>query len=204
MALGRALAAQSHELKNVLATVGEAAGLMEDLLALQRSRQPEGAMPEDMAARIDKALGSITAQVERGHRLTTDLNTVAHLPDRRLEKPQPELDLGVIMALACRLLERSARGAEVRFAPPQAVGVGVPADAHRCLAACLLLGEWLYRSFGAGETVPMAAVPDTPAVDIAGAPDAGSMPEEVRAVSMAAGLHFDSDANRLRVALMEV
>lgn len=202
MAIARALASQSHELKNVLAIVGEASGLVEDLLALARMQQPESTMPEDVTTRLDKALGSIATQVERGHRLTSDLNILAHLPDRRLEPTKPEVDLGFIAGLACRLLERKARRANVQLTPPVATATAAPADAHRCLAACLVLLEWLYQSRRPGEEVLVAAVQDTPAIEIPDAPDLDSMPEDVRSMAAAAGLRFETVNDRLRVTLM--
>jgi signal transduction histidine kinase len=204
MALGRALAAHSHELKNVLAIVGEAAGLAEDILALQRMRNPESAMPEDMAARVDKALGSITAQVERGHKLTSDLNMLAHLPDRRLEPTFSDVDLSLLAGLACRMLERNARRSHVQLSPPAAVGATAPADAQGCLAACLVLLEWIYKSRQPGEEVAVAAVDGAPAIEIPDAPDLDGLPEDVRRLTESAGMQLETDNDRLRVTLMGV
>ncbi|QJT09635.1 HAMP domain-containing histidine kinase [Oceanidesulfovibrio marinus] len=204
MAIGRALAAQSHELKNVLAIVGEAAGLMEDLLELYRTQRPEGAIPAEMAARMDKALGSITAQVERGHRMTTDLNMLAHMPDRRLEHTLPDVDLGQITALACRFLERSARRCQVTLVPPPCVGVTVPADPQRCMAACMVLLEWLYLPLEPGGVIAPQPVALDPALDIDAMADLGSMPEGTARLLGAAGLSLEPCGGRLRLTLKGV
>jgi hypothetical protein len=71
---GRITAGVTHELKNVLAIINEASGLMQDLMALSK----ETPAYHD---RFQKALTSIKGQIQRGQSLIARLNQFAHTPD---------------------------------------------------------------------------------------------------------------------------
>ncbi|MHC1700905.1 MAG: hypothetical protein AB9900_07990 [Humidesulfovibrio sp.] len=73
--MGRLTASATHELQNILATIRESSGLMDDLLGLSS----EGFAH---AARFKKGLGVLAEQVERGMVLTEQLNFCAHAPEK--------------------------------------------------------------------------------------------------------------------------
>ncbi|OIN98828.1 MAG: hypothetical protein AUJ49_12485 [Desulfovibrionaceae bacterium CG1_02_65_16] len=72
--MGRMTAQATHEMQNILATIRESAGLMEDLLAM-------GGEGFAHAERFKKGLGVLAAQVERGMTLSEQLNYCAHAPE---------------------------------------------------------------------------------------------------------------------------
>lgn len=71
---GKITAGITHEMKNVLAIIKEASGLMEDLMQLC----PDSAVPH--ADRMLSALTTIKEQIQRGVDLTVRLNCFAHEP----------------------------------------------------------------------------------------------------------------------------
>lgn len=72
--MGRLTASATHELQNILATIRESSGLMEDLLSMSS----EGFAH---AERFKKGLVVLAEQVERGMALTEQLNYCAHAPE---------------------------------------------------------------------------------------------------------------------------
>ena len=74
MFMGRLTAGATHEMQNILATIRESGGLMEDLLALNC----EGFAH---AERFKKGLSVLSEQVERGMALSEQLNYCAHAPE---------------------------------------------------------------------------------------------------------------------------
>jgi len=74
MFMGQLTASATHELQNILATIRESSGLMEDLLAL-------GGENFVHAERFKKGLCVLAEQVERGMALTEQLNYCAHAPE---------------------------------------------------------------------------------------------------------------------------
>jgi C4-dicarboxylate-specific signal transduction histidine kinase len=72
--MGRLTASATHELQNILATIRESSGLMDDLLALS-----SGGFAH--AERFKKGLSVLAEQVERGMILTEQLNFCAHAPE---------------------------------------------------------------------------------------------------------------------------
>ena len=74
--MGKVTAGVTHDLQNVLAVIKETAGLLEDILLMNK----DAGLP--FFEKFNKALGTIKAQSTRGARLTTTLNQFAHTPDR--------------------------------------------------------------------------------------------------------------------------
>lgn len=72
--MGRLTASATHEMQNILATIRESGGLMEDLLAM-------GGADFAHAERFKKGLGILAEQVERGMALSEQLNYCAHAPE---------------------------------------------------------------------------------------------------------------------------
>jgi len=199
--IGRALAAQSHELKNVLAIVGESAGLMEDLLELA---QAQGySLPETVAPAFERSMRSITAQVSRGHRLCTDLNIMAHMSDWRENGALPLVDLGEVGALAVRYMERPARQSEVTLEPCDASGHKTAADPLALLTALMALLESAWQGLAPGAIMKLDETPGTAILEL----DPGPAPEEISpeaaVLARAAGLELSQNDGRLRVTLKE-
>ncbi|HWR03904.1 MAG TPA: hypothetical protein VN419_07770 [Humidesulfovibrio sp.] len=74
MFMGRLTASATHEMQNILATIRESGGLMEDLLAM-------GGENFAHAERFKKGLCVLAEQVERGMALSEQLNYCAHAPE---------------------------------------------------------------------------------------------------------------------------
>lgn len=74
LTMGRLTAHATHEMQNILATIRESSGLMEDLLAM-------GGEGFAHAERFKKGLGVLSEQVERGMMLSEQLNFCAHAPE---------------------------------------------------------------------------------------------------------------------------
>jgi len=72
--MGRLTASATHEMQNILATIRESAGLMEDILGMSE----EGFAH---AERFKKGLKVVAEQVERGMMLSEQLNYCAHAPE---------------------------------------------------------------------------------------------------------------------------
>jgi len=97
---GRITAGFTHELKNVLATVRESAGLMEDILGMSQEA------PSSHSARLSRSLAIIQGQVKRGIELLSGLNRFAHSPD---QPGKARLDLNETVEQVVLLSQRFAR-----------------------------------------------------------------------------------------------
>ena len=132
---------------NVLATVGELAGLQEDLLAAGGAD----------SGRLAEIAGQIGAQVERGRELTLLLRTLAHSVDA----DDAPLDLRASADEAVALCRRFAelRGVELaaRVSGSAPAGTGRPFDLLHVLGRALLAG---IESAGSGETATLSAEAD--------------------------------------------
>jgi C4-dicarboxylate-specific signal transduction histidine kinase len=97
--MGRMTAGVTHELKNVLAIIKESAGLIEDILAMNKGA---GLAHEDRVVRV---LSNIRQQVDRGVDLSSRLNAFAHSPD----EISAGVDLNTVVDLVVSLCQRFAR-----------------------------------------------------------------------------------------------
>jgi signal transduction histidine kinase len=95
----RATAGISHELKNVMATVSETAGLLGDLL---ESTQDVGSLDRSELLECGE---TIAAEVQRGFGIIKDLNRFAHSADRE----RAEVDLAELLELVARLARYSRK-----------------------------------------------------------------------------------------------
>jgi len=100
---GAVTASLSHELKNVLATINELSGLLEDQLQAASAERP--LQPE----RVERVCAGVSKQVKRGSTLVERLNHFAHTVDEPLVKVQPRQLLGEL----CDICDRFARLREV-------------------------------------------------------------------------------------------
>ena len=99
MFFGRISASLSHELKNVLATINEYSGLLDDLSQVATTGKPLG--PE----RLQSICGKISRQIARGEELIRRLNRFSH----RVDEPLATFDLRELLTLICDLCNRFAR-----------------------------------------------------------------------------------------------
>jgi len=134
---GRITAGVTHEMKNVLAIIREASGLIQDLMALNPEALPHG-------EKYQKALESISAQVQRGNDLTTRLNQFAHAPDQDLK----QVDLLETTAVLLALTQRFARLKNIVMACDPSAVSGPPVllvthPVHLLLALFSALECWL-------------------------------------------------------------
>jgi len=105
---GRVAASYTHEIKNVLATINEAGGLMQDILDLD---------PDKRAGFLDKlprSLGVVQEQVERGEHLTQQFNAFAHAADHDPAHFALGETLGMMVDLTQRLARRKKVSVEVQ------------------------------------------------------------------------------------------
>ncbi len=118
--MGKITAGATHELKNVLAIVGESAGLLEDLLQTPSSQD----FPHRQ--RFLKALTSIRDQVRRGTHILTQLNRFAHGADSESASVRLSDVLENLKTLADRFLRQKA----LRLTIPEGAGADdVPVQA---------------------------------------------------------------------------
>jgi signal transduction histidine kinase len=102
---GAISASLSHDLNNVLATVSELGGLLEELVDASEHGRPLD------PARLKRTLGRIPAQVKRGQAYVKQLNCLAHSVDH----DHASVDLGGALREVIALCERFARLREVRI-----------------------------------------------------------------------------------------
>lgn len=107
--VGQVTASVTHELQNILAIIKENSGLMEDLLLIHRSAEPE------LAERLSKSISSILSQVSRGVELTSDLNYFSHTTDYQESEVYPDELIRKLIVIAGRLIART--NTDVEFAP---------------------------------------------------------------------------------------
>lgn len=100
---GAITASLSHELKNVLATINELSGLVEDQIQVASAERP--LKPE----RVGRACASINKQVSRGSTLIERLNHFAHSVDEPLVRIEPRL----VLSELCDICDRFAKLREV-------------------------------------------------------------------------------------------
>lgn len=97
--IGKITAGVTHELNNVLASIREISGLMTDVLSMT----DEKSFPRKEKFQI--SLDKVQNQVQRGVKLTSQLNKFSHLPDSN----KTEIDLNDSIQLLIFLTERFAR-----------------------------------------------------------------------------------------------
>ena len=114
--IGKITAGVTHEFMNVLATIRENSGLMEDLLTLCR----ETSFPH--REKFAKTLITIQKQVNRGMEISARLNKFAH----SMDEPKARVELHELLDQLAFLVQRFARLKQVQLAvnpvePPFAI-----------------------------------------------------------------------------------
>jgi C4-dicarboxylate-specific signal transduction histidine kinase len=133
--VGKVNADISHEFMNVLATIREASGLMEDLLALDKS-------DFHYREKFIKRLEAIRKQVSRGMEIGETLNRFAH----SMDKPKVRLEINDALRHVAFLMQRFVGLAKVQLTvETDESPIEIEADFFRlqmvlalCLEFCLL------------------------------------------------------------------
>jgi hypothetical protein len=149
---GKVSASLSHEIRNVLATLYENAGLLEDLVLMAEKGRPLD--PQ----RIKDLAGRLKAQVKRGKEIADHMNRFAHSVDEPLTTVNLHDMLGLVIALAQRTA--SARGVTLQTqdaASPLVIRT-TPLGLENLVWLCLDLGM---RGRLTGKTLTVAAYPGT-------------------------------------------
>ncbi|MEW6667024.1 MAG: sensor histidine kinase [Thermodesulfobacteriota bacterium] len=131
---GKVSASLSHEIRNVLATLYENAGLLEDLVLMAEKGRPLD------PNRIKDLAGRLKAQVRRGKEIAENMNRFAH----SAEEPVASVNLNELLGLVTSLAQRMAtmRGVTLRTENPGGTGA-VRADPfllENLIWVCLDLG----------------------------------------------------------------
>ena len=103
--LGKITAGMSHEMRNVLATIRESSGLMQDVLALASKT------PIPYQEKFSKALATIDKHVSRGVQLATQLNKFSH----SMDDIEATVELNELLGHVTFLMQRFARLREVEL-----------------------------------------------------------------------------------------
>ena len=146
--IGKITAAMTHEFMNVLSTIKEASGLMEDLLALSG----EASFPHH--EKFSKKLVIIREQVRRGMEISGMLNKFAH----SMDKPEPWIEINELLDQLSILVQRFAKLKKVELTlNPLVTPLKIRIDPFRLqmvLVACL---EYCFDHAAGGGKVTMGA-----------------------------------------------
>lgn len=128
--IGKIASGTSHEFMNVLATIRESSGLIEDLLAMDDT-------PFPFRGKLSRTLRTIRGQVDRGMEVGGRLNRFAHSMDSRAVR----LEVNELLRQIASLMQRLAglRQVEVRVEGAE-TPVEIETDPVRLqmvLAACI-------------------------------------------------------------------
>lgn len=102
---GKVTAGVTHDLQNVIAVIKETAGLMEDILLMNRDKE----LP--FLEKFQKSLTTIKNQAIRGSTLIKSLNEFAHAPDN----DEKEIDIVATARMLAALIERKSRSSEIQI-----------------------------------------------------------------------------------------
>jgi hypothetical protein len=192
---GEVTAVISHELKNVLATVSETAGLLGDLL--------EGA---EAGAAIDAAelrscSETITEEIQRGFGVVANLNRFAHSTD----EPIRDLVLEEIVDLVVKVSRSLSFSRKLDLAPLDGID-GTVITANSIAVQYLVYRALViaYRSVGMDDELAIATTPDPAGsrVVISGIGSTSDLPEEIEHLTatarhLGAEVTVDSSGRRL-------
>ena len=153
---GRVAASYTHEIKNVLATINEAGGLMEDILSLDPEKKIE------LLDKLPRSLGVIQEQIERGQHLTSQFNTFAHAADHDPAHFELHDTLDMMVDLTQRLARRNRVTLEVQADVQSRLAV-TPVAFLKLLFSSIL---WSVSQSAKDDTVLLGADQPTDAVAI--------------------------------------
>ncbi|MGM0610772.1 MAG: hypothetical protein ACQES5_06770 [Thermodesulfobacteriota bacterium] len=198
---GQINASISHELKNVLATVYETAGLMDDLIEI--------AQEEGNALDVDhtrKLCARILHQIRRGNGIIKNMNSFAHSVDEPLNK----IDTGKMTEFMLSLCERFAALRECKLVRGEMESVDIQSDPF--LLELLLFRAILFALNNVDEareiTVSAAFRNNGACFDILGMkPVESGFPEETMTGlknALKAEVSLNSDKNGICICLPEI
>ena len=124
---GEMTASISHEIKNVMAIINENAGLLEDMVAMNRQGVP---FP---AERMEKLAQSVARQIARADDIIQTMNRFAHSADHTRETVNVGETVQFMMNLTSRLT--MMQGARFDFSAPEKP---VTTTVNRFFLACLV------------------------------------------------------------------
>ncbi len=185
---GRVSALISHELKNILATISETAGLLEDLVELAG----EGRRLDP--GELRSCSRTIIEEIQRGYATIGLLNAFAHSADQPLQ----EVDLAEIVTLAVNLSQCLSYARRVDLDLAGAAGVKVltnPFFLIDLLYNCLV---WSYRSVGLDQGIGLTVGLTDDAFDLrlSDLGDLGALPrDQVRTALEILGAELSPDAS---------
>ncbi|MBI4859129.1 MAG: HAMP domain-containing histidine kinase [Candidatus Riflebacteria bacterium] len=130
---GRISASATHEIKNVLATIGQQAGWIEDILLMT---QAEGAVDMD---RIRQITGKIANQVAKGDKIVRRLNRFAHSSDLLVTRFDLTATSRDLAAFAERLVGLKRVKFAVEIPDSEIVVTGDPFLCQRTVFGCIEL-----------------------------------------------------------------
>jgi C4-dicarboxylate-specific signal transduction histidine kinase len=146
--IGKITAAMTHEFMNVLSTIKETSGLMEDLLALSE----DTSFPHH--EKFSRTLGIIREQVRRGMEISEILNKFAH----SMDEPETWVEINELLDQLSILVQRFAKLKRVELTlHPLETPLEIRIDPFRLqliLVACL---EYCFDHTATGGAVTMQA-----------------------------------------------
>ena len=102
--IGKIIAAVSHEFMNVLATIRESSGLLEDLFTLDDTDFP-------YRDKLLKTFATTRRQISRGMEIGEHLNTFAH----NMDEPKAKREINALLLQIAFLMERFARFKQIQM-----------------------------------------------------------------------------------------
>jgi C4-dicarboxylate-specific signal transduction histidine kinase len=193
---GRVSAVISHDLKNVMATISETAGLLGDLVDL--AGEGRALDPNELKSCSE----TIIDEIQRGYVTIGLLNAFAHSADQ----PLKEVDLAEMVTLAVNLSQCLSYARRVDLDLAGAAGVKIltnPFFLIDLLYNCLV---WSYQSVGLDQGVRVAAGQRNETVEVV-LPDLGAVEAASRetidgAVEvLGAALNWDPSGQGLTITL---
>jgi C4-dicarboxylate-specific signal transduction histidine kinase len=146
--VGKVTAAMTHEFMNVLSTIKETSGLMEDLLALS------GEASFTHHEKFSKTLIIIQKQVKRGMEISAMLNKFAH----SMDEPEARIEIGELLGQLSILVQRFAKLKRVELTlNPLETPIEILTDPFRLQLILVVCLEYCLDIAASGGIVTMQA-----------------------------------------------
>lgn len=144
--IGKVTAAMTHEFMNVLSTIKETSGLMEDLLALSG----ETSFPHH--EKFSKTLIIIQEQVKRGMEISAMLNKFAH----SMDEPEARIEINELLNQLLILAQRFAKLKKVQLTlKPLETPIEIVIDPLRLQLILVVCLEYCFDRTASGGIVTM-------------------------------------------------
>jgi signal transduction histidine kinase len=186
---GRVSAVVSHELKNIMATISETAGLLGDLVELAGEGRP--LEPGELRSISE----TIMDEIQRGYASIGRLNAFAHSVDQPFE----EVELSKIVNLAVGLSQALAYARRVELDPAPAAEVKLHTNSFSLIDLLYNCLVWSYESVGLEGVIRVAVRPRDKTCDVVlsglGAVETGPG-DRIAAATEVVGAVVSRDASR--------